>query len=108
MAKMPKTKEKEIYTTVSTMYKENKIVTHQSTEKELVEVVRLDPEAAYVTISTDKKATIGLPNYSSASVSVFLSVPSPLDPDQMNQAFAFAANFCEEKIREEIAKIESK
>lgn len=96
-------KEVPVKVTVNKIYKQNKIVQSTETEQETVDVVRLDPDAAYVTISTDRKLNLGMPNYSSVGCSVFVSVPSPLDDEQMEQAYQFAANFCENKLAEIVA-----
>ncbi len=91
-------KEKEILMYVNKMFKEGKLVTSESSEVEKVAVVRLDPEVAYTTISTDLKTVINTGNFSSVSLSVFMSVPCPLNEDQHNEAFEFCSNFCKAKI----------
>lgn len=90
--------EKEIKCQIAKVFKKNKIVTSEEKEVETVAVVRLDPEAAYVTVSTDRSFTLGLPNYCSAKASVFISVPCPLDEDQIEQAYQFVTDFCETKL----------
>ena len=90
--------EKEITARVSKLFKKGKLITSDETEVETVAVVRLDPEAAYATVSTDRSSTIGLPNYCSAKAGVFISVPAPLDPQQIEEAYKFVTDFCESKI----------
>ena len=95
-------KEKEILMYVNKMFKEGKLVTSESSEVEKVAVVRLDPEVAYTTISTDRKLVVNTGNYTSVTFSVFMSVPCPMDVtgEQQEEAYKYVANFCENRIAE--------
>lgn len=97
--------EKEIKVRTSRLFKEGRVVKSDKSEEEVVDVVRLDPEAPYCTISTDRKATVNMGNYNSASVSVFMSVPSLLNDDDIENAYKFVKDFCERKIGEEISAL---
>lgn len=79
--------------------KSGQLVTEENSE-DVVFVSRLPENAAYVTICTDKKKTKNLGNYESCSASVFLSVPCPLDEEQMNLAFEFIDKYTTEKLKE--------
>lgn len=95
-------KEKEITMYVNKMFKDGKLVTSESSEVEKIAVVRLDPEVAYTTISTDRKLVVNLGSYQSATFSVFMSVPCPMDVtgEQQEEAYKYVSNFCEKKIAE--------
>ena len=98
--------EKEITARVSKVFKKGKLITSDETEVETVAVVRLDPEAAYATVSTDRTYTKNLGNFSSAKIGVFLSVPSPLEENQIEQAYEFVSDFCETKLAEKLRELD--
>ena len=98
-------KEKQIKSKVYTMYKEGRVVKSEDEQEEILGVVRLDPEVAYGNISTERSFTKGLPNYSSAKASVFVSVPAALNEEEMEKAYRFAADFCEAKVAEVIKEM---
>jgi hypothetical protein len=100
--------EKEVVAYVSKMFKEGKLVTGEENTQETVAVVRLDPEAAYSTVSVDVKSTMNTGNFTSVSFSVFMSVPCPMEEDQQNQAFEYCSNFCKGKIGELRSEVTAK
>lgn len=101
-------KELQSYVYVNSMFKKGKVISSEDTEQEKVATFRLEPDAAYTTVSTDRKSTVNLGNYSSASFSVFCSVPCPVDIDQMNEAYQFVSDFCEAKLAEKIKEVKGK
>lgn len=95
-----KIKEVESKVRVNKIFKKSgKLVTEDNSE-EVVFVVKIPENAAYVTLCTDKKKTKNLGNYESCSASVFLSVPCPLDEGQMDLAFEFIDNYTTKKLKE--------
>lgn len=92
---------KEAKVSVRKFFKESGKIVKDSEIEETVEVFRLDPEVAYTSVSAEKKRTIGLPGYSSVGISVFLSVPCPLEDGQIEAAYTFASNFCGERLSKE-------
>jgi len=105
---MAKQKEVEIKVTTHAIYKESGKIVQQTSDVETVEVVRMDQELPIATISTDRKYTQGLPNYCSASASVFCSVPTYLEESQMEAAYKLASDFCERKLAEKIKELTGK
>jgi hypothetical protein len=97
--------EKEIKAKVITSYKKSGKLIKEKDATEKLDVMRLQEEVAYVTISTDRKATINLGNYSSASVGVFCSAPALLNEEDMERAYKFISNFCEKRVKQEIENI---
>ena len=93
-------KEKEVILYINKMFKDGKLVTKEDSDTEKIEVVRLDPEVAYTNISAEKKLVVNLGNYQSASFSVFMSVPCPLDTsgEQQEEAYKYCSSFCGNKI----------
>ena len=97
--------EKEIKAKVFTSYKKNKKLVSKEDKTETLEVVRLQDGVPYVTVSTERKATIGLQNFSSATVGVFCSAPALLNEEDMERAYNFISEFCERKVKESVDKI---
>jgi hypothetical protein len=97
--------EKEIKAKVVTSYKKSGKITNEKDETETLEVMRLHDDVAYVTVSTDRKATINLGNYQSASVGVFCSAPALLNEEDMERAYRFISEFCERKVKESVDNI---
>jgi len=97
--------EKEIKAKVVTAYKKSGKLVSEEDKTETLEVVRLQDDAPYVTVSTDRKATINLGNYSSASVGVFCSAPALLNEEDMERAYKFISEFCESKVKEAVDNI---
>ncbi len=97
--------EKEIKAKVFTSYTKNKKLISKDEKTETLEVVRLQDGVPYVTVSTERKATIGLENYSSATVGVFCSAPALLNEEDMERAYKFISNFCESKVKEAVNNV---
>ena len=97
--------EKEIKAKVVTSYKKSGKLISEEDKTETLEVVRLQDDAPYATVSTDRKATINLGNYSSASVGVFCSAPALLNEEDMERAYKFISEFCESKVKEAVDNI---
>ena len=102
---MSESKEVQSYVYVNSMFKKGKLVSKEESEQEKVATFKLDPDAAYTTVSTDRKSTVNLGNYSSASFSVFCSVPCPMDLNQMDEAYQFVSDFCESKLAQKIKQV---
>jgi hypothetical protein len=100
--------EKDCFVNVSKLFKDGKIVASESSEKEKVATIRLDPEAAYATVSKEAKGTVNLGNYQSATVSVFLSVPCPMEQSQIDEAFKYVSEFTSERLNSELINIKGK
>ncbi len=97
--------EKEIKAKVFTFYKKRGNVVSEEDKTETLEVVRLQDGVPYVTVSTERKATIGLENFSSAGVGVFCSAPALLNEEDMERAYKFISEFCESKVKEAVDNI---
>lgn len=97
--------EKEIKAKVFTSYSKSGKLISKEEKTETLEVLRLQDDAPYVTVSTDRKATIGLKNFSSASVGVFCSAPALLNEEDMERAYKFISEFCESKVKEAVDNI---
>ena len=102
---MSEEKDQPVYVYVNSMFKQGRLVTNEENEQEQIAVVKVDQNAAYATVSTDRKCVVNTGNFSSASFSVFCSVPCPLDEDQMEQAYEFVSNFCETKLSEKVREV---
>ena len=102
--------EREIKMQVSKVFKTTgrgaKIVKEEN-EMEVIDVVRLNPEAAYATASKDFKRTINLGNFESCTISMFLSVPTPMDEEQIDAAYRFIDAQVQERLTNEVAEIEA-
>jgi len=102
--------EKEVKMSVSKVFKKtgrNAHIVSEHNETEVVDVVRLQDGAAYATASKDMKRTINLGNFESATLSVFLSVPTPLDAEQIDLAYDFIDGVIGPKMASEVAEIEA-
>ena len=91
-------KEQEIKAKVFSTFKDNGKIVDQKEEQIVLDVLRLQDGVVYANVSTDRKVTIGKPNYSSVSFSVFLSVPCVLEEGELDRAYSFVSKFCENKI----------
>lgn len=99
--------EKEIKYFVNKLFKKSGKLIKEENDMAVVATVRIDPEGAYTTISTDRKMTHNLGNYNSCSFSVFMSVPCPLDEDQIEGAYKYVTEFTEKKMEEIMKEIEA-
>lgn len=93
-------KSEEVKISVNKMFKTGGKLVREETTEDVVFVARIDENAAYSTVSSKKGATINMGNYSSANVSVFMSVPCPLDDEQVELAYEYVTNFVEGKMKE--------
>ena len=101
-------KEQEIKMNVEAIFKANgKLVTSEE-DSEVVAVAVMPDEAHYVTVGTSRRCTINLGNYESATFSVEISTPCPAEESQIENAYQFISDFCEGKLKEKIAEIETK
>jgi hypothetical protein len=75
-------------------------------EEEVVDTMRLQDGAPYCTVSTSRKYVHNLGNYCSASAEVFCSMPTLLNEEEMEKAYAFVSKFCEDKLKTKIAEMQ--
>lgn len=90
-------KEVQITAKIHSHFKVNGELAGESDTTEVLDTIRLQDGVPYCTISTDRKFSL---QYGSKAASVFCSVPCILNEDEMDKAYAFAANFCETKLNE--------
>ena len=91
-------KEVESKVFVNKMFKTRGRLISSEDKQEVISVHRIPEDAAYVTVSTDKKRSVNLGNFNNVSASVFISVPCPMDPEQQDLAFEYVDNFTTEKL----------
>ena len=98
--------EKEIKINVQKMFKDGRIVKLDEKSSETVDVLRIDPEANYGKIGTDRSYTHSWPgSYCSAKASVWMESPCLVDEEQQKEAYQCVSDFCEEMMAKTIREL---
>ena len=98
--------EKNVTINIQRVFKNNRILEIDETTEETVDVVRLNPEAPYGTIGTERAFTYAWEGrFCSATAKVWMEVPAPLEKDQQDQAYQYISDFCEQKMEKTLAEL---